>query len=614
MKYFRLLLVLSLLLPVGAVQGHRLAVDAVAQLRTQQPVDPADSSADSLRDQIKQWEAAFLEEERYDDLEQLHFEYISLLISNLRNVEALSAIEDLRALSLEIQHEKGVELADQAMANFYMENDMPSEAEDLYLSILERKKNRKAPVDEQLSILNQLYTKSTSHSRRMQFLREAEDILNDYMISGADASQQPLYEEEYDLHRSYGNELILASRFDEARAHLEKAEDIVKAHHINRAQTELPLVYLNYYMKRKDYTNALSYIDQVEANARAQHAITDIYDVLLRRAEVYRAAGRNDEAVELYDEIIELKDLIRQSDFHKLLASVRTQYEVEKLQTEKDLIQEDARKVRNRMMGLGIGLICLLIIIGVMGFLIHTIQKNRRELKIAKEKAEEADQLKSAFLANMNHEIRTPLNAIVGFSQVLVDEEDRDNRKEFADIIESNNELLQRLIADVLDISKIESNSMSLIYKECDMAAMMREIYNVINLRVPPEINLIMEPVEPFVFETDPNRLMQVLTNIMTNAIKHTQKGHIRYGYEVTEEEIYFFIEDTGEGIPENRLESIFDRFTQLENGKKGVGLGLAICKGLITKMGGKIWATSILKVGSVFHVSLPRVKPVNIN
>jgi len=594
-----------------AALSRGLAVDVTPQIDPNISIGQTYLSADSLRDLIKKSESLYLEQQRYEDLGGMYYEYISFLINDLRNVEALSVIEELRALSQEYNYEKGIELADEAMAGFYMENDMPSEAEDLYLSILNRKKERKAPATEQLEILNQLYTRSTSHSRRMQFLREAEAIINEYMASGG---KDPLYEEEYDLHRSYGNEFILASRFDEARFHLEKAEDIVKTHHINRAQAELPLVYLNYYMKRKDYVKALSYVDQVESNARAQNNITDIYDVLLRKAEVYRASGRFEDAVDLYDEIIELKDLIRQSDFHKLLASVRTQYEVEKLESEKALIEEDARKVRNSLMTLVVGLVFLLIIIGVLGYLIHTIQKNRKELKIAKEKAEEADQLKSAFLANMNHEIRTPLNAIVGFSQVLVDEEDRDNRKEFADIIENNNELLQRLIADVLDISKIESNSMSLIYKEYDMEVMMKEIYNVINLRVPEGINLIMEPVEAFMFETDRNRLMQVLTNIMTNAIKHTTKGHIRYGYELSENEIYFFVEDTGEGIPENRLESIFDRFTQLENGKKGVGLGLAISKGLITKMGGKIWATSILKVGSVFHVSLPRVKPVNIN
>ncbi len=573
-------------------------------------------SADSLRDLIKESESLYLEQQRYDDLGRMYYEYISMLINDFRNVEALPVIEKLRNWSLESDYENGVELADKAMADFYIENDMHSEAEDLYLSILNRRKERKAPVREQLVILNQLYTKSVSHTVRMQYLQEAENVINEYMVSGANASEkkETLYEEEYDLHRGYGNEFILASRFDEARFHLEKAEDIVKTHHINRAQVELPLVYLNYYMKRKDYVKALSYIDLVESNARDQNNIIDIHDVLLRRVEVYRAGGRFDEAVELYDEIIELKDLIRQSDFQKLLASVRTQYEVEKLESEKAQIEEEARKVWKGLITVAVGLVFLLIIIGVLAYLIHIIQENRRELKVAKEKAEEADQLKSAFLANMNHEIRTPLNSIVGFSQVLVDEEDRENRKIFADIIESNNELLQRLIADVLDISKIESNSISLIYREYDMAVMMKEIYNMINLRVPGEISLILEPVEPFVFETDGNRLMQVLTNILTNAIKHTSKGYIRYGYELTDTEIYFFVEDTGEGIPENRLESIFDRFIQLENGKKGVGLGLAISKGLITKMGGKIWATSILEVGSVFHVSLPRVKPVDIN
>lgn len=131
----------------------------------------------------------------------------------------------------------------------------------------------------------------------------------------------------------------------------------------------------------------------------------------------------------------------------------------------------------------------------------------------------------------MNHEIRTPLNAIVGFSQVLVDEEDKETRQEFADIIQNNNELLQRLIGDVLDLSKIESNTMSLIYKELNISSLMKEIYNVILLRMPDGVELVLDDCEELKMETDRNRLTQILTNLLTNAVKHTRKGFIRFGY-----------------------------------------------------------------------------------
>ncbi|WP_302573039.1 sensor histidine kinase, partial [Parabacteroides goldsteinii] len=233
-----------------------------------------------------------------------------------------------------------------------------------------------------------------------------------------------------------------------------------------------------------------------------------------------------------------------------------------------------------------------------------------QQLKLAKEKAEEADRMKSAFLANMNHEIRTPLNTIVGFSQVLVDEDDLETRQEYADIIQSNNELLQRLITDVLDISKIESNTMTLSYADHNLPVLMKEIYNVIQLRMPENVKLELNECPPQLFYTDRNRLTQILTNLLTNAIKHTEKGFIRFGYEVTETDVIFSVEDSGEGIPDDKLEQIFSRFVQLNDWSKGVGLGLAICKGLITQMGGTISVSSVFGEGSVFTVVLPLKKP----
>ena len=235
-------------------------------------------------------------------------------------------------------------------------------------------------------------------------------------------------------------------------------------------------------------------------------------------------------------------------------------------------------------------------------------KKIEEELRIAKEKAENLDRLKSAFLANMSHEIRTPLNAIVGFSQVLIDEEDQEARRQFADIIQSNNDLLQRLISDVLDISKIESNTISLHYAEYDLPVLMSEIYNVILLRMNEGVELQLADCPPCMLYIDRNRLTQVLTNLLTNAIKHTKAGFIRFGYEAAESEVCFFVQDTGEGIPEEQQEQIFSRFVQLDDWNKGVGLGLAICKGLLEKMNGSIRVTSKVGEGSVFYVKLPRV------
>ena len=278
----------------------------------------------------------------------------------------------------------------------------------------------------------------------------------------------------------------------------------------------------------------------------------------------------------------------------------------------------EAAHSRTKLLVMGGGLVLLLLVCCSLGYISYSRHKYGLQLKQAKDKAEEADRLKSAFLANMNHEIRTPLNAIVGFSQVLVDEEDRETRLEFSNIIQSNNELLQRLIGDVLDLSKIESNSMPLIYKELDIGLLMKEIYSMILLRMPSGIELRLNDCEALVMEADKNRLTQILTNLLTNSIKHTEKGFIRFGYKRTaasgyrkvDSSVEFFVQDSGEGIPEDKIKMIFSRFVQLDSWSKGVGLGLAICRGLVEQMGGKIWVTSELGKGSIFYVTLPLIRP----
>ncbi|RHJ92612.1 sensor histidine kinase [Bacteroides sp. AM07-16] len=285
---------------------------------------------------------------------------------------------------------------------------------------------------------------------------------------------------------------------------------------------------------------------------------------------------------------------------------------MDKLELNSKKMELQASHAHTRLLQMGGGMILLILACCTLGWVAYSRHRYGLQLKKAKEKAEEADQLKSAFLANMNHEIRTPLNAIVGFSQVLVDEENKDTRQQLAEIIQNNNELLQRLIADVLDISKIESNSMSLFYAPQDIPALMKEIYNIILLRTPDTIRLELAECPALVLDTDRNRLTQILTNLLNNALKHTDEGVIRFGYTLTDTQVRFFVQDTGEGIPADQLEHIFSRFVQLSNWTKGVGLGLAICRGLIEKMGGQIQVESQLGKGSTFYVILP-IKRVSL-
>lgn len=228
----------------------------------------------------------------------------------------------------------------------------------------------------------------------------------------------------------------------------------------------------------------------------------------------------------------------------------------------------------------------------------------------AKEKAENADLLKSTFLANMTHEIRTPLNAIVGFSDLLSFETDPEMRENYINLIKANNELLLSLINDVLDISKIESGMMSFAYTDVDLPSLMRDVQSMMQFRVPPGVEFVLDPCPELVFNIDQNRLVQILSNLLTNAMKYTSAGKISFGYRIVDDWIYFHVSDTGTGIPPEKKEKIFARFVQLDGHKQGIGLGLAICKGLVAKMGGDISVESEVGKGSVFRFTLPIQRP----
>ena len=235
----------------------------------------------------------------------------------------------------------------------------------------------------------------------------------------------------------------------------------------------------------------------------------------------------------------------------------------------------------------------------------------------AKEKAEESDRMKSAFVSNMSHEIRTPLNSIVGFSRILVSDPDLDDesKKQFSDIIESNNQLLLQLINNVLDLSKIEAGTLDFVYSDTDINILLSEIEQSMRLKIDKNIIKISfkEKLPECVVHTDRNRVAQVIYNLMYNAIKFTSQGKIIFGYHIKETELYFYVQDTGCGIPKDKLSSIFDRFIKLDSFTQGVGLGLSISASIVYKLGGKIGVDSEEGVGSTFWFTIP-YNPVAAN
>lgn len=236
-------------------------------------------------------------------------------------------------------------------------------------------------------------------------------------------------------------------------------------------------------------------------------------------------------------------------------------------------------------------------------------ERKEQELNLedARLKAEKADKLKSKYLANMNHEIRTPLNAITGFSELMAYADTEEERKEYYEIIKANNILLMQLVNDILDLSKIEADVTKITYVPIDLNDLMMNIYASVRLRMPEGVELILKNSEErCTFITDHIRLMQLINNLLNNAIKNTRQGSIIYGYSREGNRMKFYVQDTGTGIAKDKLPSIFDRYVKVNDYAEGIGLGLAICHGLVTKMEGEIQVDSELGKGSVFTFTLP--------
>lgn len=251
----------------------------------------------------------------------------------------------------------------------------------------------------------------------------------------------------------------------------------------------------------------------------------------------------------------------------------------------------------------------LLFLIAAIVYYIRILRKAYSRLSEAMEKAEQANQLKSAFLANMSHEIRTPLNAIVGFSNMLPSTEDRAEMREYADIIETNTDLLLQLINDILDLSKIEAGTFDFYPSSIDVNQTMEEIEQSMRLRLKnSDVTLAFtERLPGCLFYIDKNRLIQLLANFVNNAIKFTQTGTICMGYRMTDTDtIYFYVSDTGCGMSNEQCEHVFERFVKYNPFIQGTGLGLSICRTIVERLGGKIGVDSEEGKGSTFWFTLP--------
>lgn len=247
-------------------------------------------------------------------------------------------------------------------------------------------------------------------------------------------------------------------------------------------------------------------------------------------------------------------------------------------------------------------------------YLIISIRSHRKEAKIkqelirAKEQAEEADRLKSAFLANISHEIRTPLNAIVGFSNILAEDCDTKENREYIQIIKKNNNLLLQLINDVLDLSKIEAGLSEYSFCNINLNEFLKELQESHLTRIPENVELVLAPAfDKFTVYAEKKRLAQILENYISNAIKYTTEGSITLGYYPPQgRKLRLFVRDTGCGIAPDKRQHVFERFVKLDSFKQGTGLGLSICQVLAKKMNANVGVSSEMGNGSEFWLDIP--------
>ena len=240
----------------------------------------------------------------------------------------------------------------------------------------------------------------------------------------------------------------------------------------------------------------------------------------------------------------------------------------------------------------------------------QTNKKQQKELEAARIKAEESDRLKSAFLANMSHEIRTPLNAIVGFSKLVIDAECTNEKEQYAEIIERNSEILLNLFNDILDLSSLEADSLSFNIRPIKLIDICLQLEQQFCYKVKNGTKLILDDVDTELYVSgDWNRIIQIISNLLSNAAKFTPKGEIHFGYREKEDFVEFYVKDSGIGIPAERVATIFQRFGKINDFVQGTGFGLTLCRMLVEKMGGRIWLRSQEGKGSRFYFTLPLIR-----
>lgn len=524
----------------------------------------------------------------------------------------------INKLSEQLNYPEGKEMVDQAIAHYYSSKKLFKEAFNLYEDVYKRMEARNSSPIKRINIIRQILNHRGDEidvNKRIYYLQKLKTYIDECQennITQLD-KENPLYYIKYLYHRSY---LFVAYDLGDTalmRSHLQEAEYMTQEYPIKNQATVLMRLKAHYYILSKQYTKAIDLYNEMIKDISPKHNRQYLIDLLYEQADMYHKIGKDDLAISQYKKCISLNDSLRRSEYLDELAKMQIQHQEDKKALK---IKELQLKVsHNTLWELGALLIISLLTCTFFGYIIYSRKKRNRFLRKAKERAEESDRMKSAFLSNINHEIRTPLNAIIGFSEILIDEEDEEQRRQYVNIIRENNGMLQQLIDGILSISNIESGTISFKFTNFSLSELMKEIRHIAPTKIPGTTNIEYSQDPDKKIKADRSYLGQALINLLLFSASRAPKGNIRFGYKIKDDTVSFFIQNTDLEISQEEISLLLDYRLLLQRWTKGVGMGvnleLAATKTLVKRMGGDLELVSRSRQGMVIYLIIP-LKPHN--
>ena len=524
----------------------------------------------------------------------------------------------INKLSEQLNYPEGKEMVDQAIAHYYSSKKLFKEAFNLYEDVYKRMEARNSSPIKRINIIRQILNHRGDEidvNKRIYYLQKLKTYIDECQennITQLD-KENPLYYIKNLYHRSY---LFVAYDLGDTalmRSHLQEAEYMTQEYPIKNQATVLMRLKAHYYILSKQYTKAIDLYNEMIKDISPKHNRQYLIDLLYEQADMYHKIGKDDLAISQYKKCISLNDSLRRSEYLDELAKMQIQHQEDKKALK---IKELQLKVsHNTLWELGALLIISLLTCTFFGYIIYSRKKRNRFLRKAKERAEESDRMKSAFLSNINHEIRTPLNAIIGFSEILIDEEDEEQRRQYVNIIRENNGMLQQLIDGILSISNIESGTISFKFTNFSLSELMKEIRHIAPTKIPGTTNIEYSQGPDKKIKADRSYLGQALINLLLFSASRAPKGNIRFGYKIKDDTVSFFIQNTDLEISQEEISLLLDYRLLLQRWTKGVGMGvnleLAATKTLVKRMGGDLELVSRSRQGMVIYLIIP-LKPHN--